>query len=89
MLGRRFHCFCQPEVQHFHRAVWPKLDVCRLQVTVDDPLLVCRFERVGNLLRDRQRLGERNGSTCDPLGEVFTFDEFHDEGGTPPLSSRP
>ena len=36
------------------------LDVRRLQIAVDDPLLVRRFERFGDLPRDRQRLVERN-----------------------------
>jgi hypothetical protein len=35
------------------------LDVRRLEIAVDDPALVGRFERVGDLARDRQRLFQR------------------------------
>jgi hypothetical protein len=34
-------------------------DVRRLQVAVDDPLLVRRLKRIGDLTRDRQRFGNR------------------------------
>ena len=57
---RRVERLRQPEVQHLHRAVVADLDVRRLQIAMDDPLLVRRFERLGDLLRDRQRLVERN-----------------------------
>ena len=43
------------------------LDVGGLQIAVDDALLVRRFERLGDLLRDRQRLVERNRAARDPL----------------------
>ena len=45
--------FREAEVQDFHRAVRPKLDVRRFQIAVDDPLLVRRFERLGDLRGDR------------------------------------
>ena len=54
----------QAEVEHLHRAVVPHLDVGGLQVAVDDPLLVRGFERIGDLLRDRQRLVERHGAAA-------------------------
>ena len=57
----------QPEVEHLHRAVGAHLDVRRLQIAMDDPLLVRGFERLGDLLRDRQRLVERDGAARDAL----------------------
>ena len=36
---------------------------------MDDALLVRGFERLGNLLRDRQRLVDRNRSLRDAVGE--------------------
>ena len=39
----------QAEVEHLHDAVRSQLDVGRLQVAVDDPLLVGGFERLGDL----------------------------------------
>ena len=46
---------------------------------MDDPLLVRRFERLGNLLRDRQRLVERDRAARDPLRQILALDQFHDE----------
>ena len=56
------HRFREAEVQHLHRAVGPHLDVRGLEIAVDDPLLVRRFERLGDLLRDRQRFVERESA---------------------------
>ena len=50
----------EPEVQHLDRAVGPHLDVRRLQIAMDDAVLVRRLERIGDLPRDRQRFVERN-----------------------------
>ena len=46
---------------------------------MNDPLLVRRFERLGDLLRDRQRLVERDRAARDPLREVLALDELHHE----------
>ena len=51
--GFRLHELGEPEIQHLHSAIWTQLDVRGLQVTMDDPVLVRRRERVGNLSRDR------------------------------------
>ena len=77
---RRTHCLREPEVQHLHSAITPHLDVRGLQIAVDDPLLVRGFERLGNLLRDRQCLVERDRAACDPLRQVVALDQLHDEG---------
>jgi hypothetical protein len=37
------------------------------QIAVNDPLLVCGFQAVRDLLRDRQRLVERNRAARDAL----------------------
>ena len=59
----------QAEVEHLHGAVGPHLDVCRLEIAMDDALLVRGFERLGDLPRDRQRLGERKRALRDAIGE--------------------
>ena len=77
----------QAEVEHLHRAVRRDLDVRGLQVAVDDALLVRGLERVGNLPRDRQRLGDRRGrvhaagsaATRDPLRERLALDQLEDQ----------
>jgi hypothetical protein len=48
----------EPEIQHFHHAVRPQLDIRRLEITVDDAVFVRGFERLGDLFRDGQRLIE-------------------------------
>ena len=63
----RLHALSPGRSQHLHRAVRPHLDVRGLQIAMDDPLLVRRFERLGDLLRDRQRLVERDRAARDPL----------------------
>ena len=45
------------------------LDVGRLQIAMDDALLVRRLERVGDLPRDRQRVVDRQRPRGDALGE--------------------
>ena len=57
--------FREAEVEHLDRAVAPHLHVRRLQVAMDDALLVRGLERVGDLPRDRQRLGDRNRPAAD------------------------
>ena len=41
---------------------------------MDDPLLVRRFERLGDLFRDRQRFVEPDGTAHDSLGEILARD---------------
>ena len=49
----------ETEVEHLDRAVGPHLDVRRLQIAMDDAVLVRGLEGVGDLPRDRQSLGDR------------------------------
>ncbi|HXG88585.1 MAG TPA: hypothetical protein VNJ02_09635 [Vicinamibacterales bacterium] len=46
---------------------------------MDDALLVGRFERGGDLLRDQQGLVDRNRATRDAMRQVFSFHQFHDQ----------
>ena len=73
----RIKCFCEPEVQHLHPAVVSDLDVRGFQIAMDDVLLMRGFERLRDLLRDRQRLVEWNRATRDALRQILAFDEFH------------
>src|SRR6266550_3842511 len=43
---------------------------------MNDALLVSRFERVGDLSRDRQRLVDRNGSASNSIGERWSLDQL-------------
>jgi hypothetical protein len=69
--------FGQSEVEDSHRAIRPHLDVRGLEIAVDDALLVRDFERVRDLLRNRQRVIEWDHALRDPLRQIVAFDQFH------------
>ena len=69
----------QPEVEHLGDTIGAKLDVGRLEVAVDDPLLVRGFERLGDLPRDGQGLIERDRAAGDALRQVLALDQLHDQ----------
>ena len=70
------------EVEDFDRAIVANLDVRRLQIAMDDALLVRRFERVGDLPGDLQGFGESDWSPRDAIGQRRPLDEFHREKRT-------
>ena len=51
---------------------------------MSDPLLVRRFERLGNLLGNRKCFVDRNRATGNPLREILALDQFHHKGGGTP-----
>lgn len=61
-------------------AVRADLDVGRLQIAMDDPLLVRRLERRGDLPGNGEGLGQRHGSAGHLHPQVLPLDEFHDQG---------
>ena len=52
-----------------------------LQIAMDDALVVRGLERAGDLRRDRQRLGDRQRSVRDAVGERRSLDQFQHERG--------
>ena len=54
-----------------------ELDVGRLQITVNDSMLVSRFDRIRNLLRNLQRFVKRNWAVRDPIRERRPVDQLH------------
>jgi hypothetical protein len=70
----------QSEVEHLHGAVLAHLDVGRLEIAMDDALLVRSFERLGNLSSDAQGLIDWYRPLGQAVGESRPLDEFHDEG---------
>ena len=50
---------------------------------MDDPFLVGRFERLRDLLGDRQCFVEGDGSLRDAISKRRPVDELHDEGRCP------
>ena len=74
-----FERFRESVVEHLHCAVFLELDVCGLQVAVDDPRRMACFERLRDLLRDRDGLIDRDRTLLDPLRQCRTFDQFQDQ----------
>ena len=73
----RGECLGEAEVENLHGAVGPDLDVGGLEVAMDDALFVGRFQGVGDLSRDRQRLRDRHAPARDDRGKVLPLDQFH------------
>ena len=69
----------EAEIEHLDGAVGAELDVRRFQIAMDDAGLVRGFERLGHLLRDRQRLVDRDGAARDALREILALDQLHHE----------
>ncbi len=76
---RAVHRLGQAEVEDFHGPVLAHLHVGGLEIAVNNPVLVRRFQRLGDLLRDEQRLIDRDRTLCDAVGERGPFDELQDE----------
>ena len=71
--------FGKSEVENLDQTVRRDLDVGRLEVPMNDTLLVRRFEPIGNLLRQKEGFVQRKRTARDPLGEGLALDELHDE----------
>ena len=69
----------EAEVEDLDLAVRRHLHVRGLEVAVDDALLVSLLEGLGDLLRDGDRLVDRDLSALQALREVLAFDQLHDE----------
>ena len=83
----------EPEVEHLHRAVGLDLDVARLEIAMDDALLVRGFERRRDLARDAQRLVERKSgrrarTLREQLGQRLAFDQLHHQVVGPDVVQR-
>jgi hypothetical protein len=60
---------CEAKVQELHLPVGTDLDVRRLEVAMDDARVVRRFEPLGNLPTDVERVANRKRAVPQPLGE--------------------
>ena len=76
---RQLHRLGQAEVEDLDLALGRDLDVRGLQVPVDDALLVRHLERLGDLRRDAQRVGDGERPGRKALRERFAGDELHDD----------
>ena len=67
---------CQPKIEHLDGPVLAHLDIRGLQIPVDHPRLMRRFEGLGDLLRYWQRLVQGDRPLRDPVGEGRAFDQL-------------
>src|SRR5262252_5579873 len=75
----------QTEVQDFDHSAWSDLDIGRLEVAVNDALLVRGGQCDSYLPADFEHFAERHGHSVrltgphNPLRKRFALDELHDE----------
>ena len=60
-------------------SVGADLDVGRLEIPMDDPLLMGGFEGLGDLTRNLKRAFETEWAPAQAIGERFSLDQLHDE----------
>ena len=73
----------QTEVKHLHLAITRDLDVRRLEIAVDDPTVVRRFQGFCNLRRRDERFVQGNRAAREPLLDRFAVNQLEDEHGHP------
>src|SRR5947199_6557630 len=67
---------CYPKVEHFHVSVWPKHDVLRLNVTVDNSRLMSSVERTRHLDGDVNSFTQLHSLALQTLTQRLAFDQF-------------
>jgi hypothetical protein len=68
----------QPEVENLRLAVADEKHVLRLQVAMDDALLVRRRQAARDLRRDVDRRLHRQGAAGQPIAQRFAVQQFRD-----------
>ena len=67
----------EAEVEDLDVSVWGDLDVGRLEIAVDDPRLVCLFQRSCDLPRNADCLVDRDWAAEESLSQVLSGNELH------------
>ena len=78
-LGLILKRFGEAKIQNLGRSVGRDLDICGLQVAVDDTFVVSRFEPLGDGGEKRDRVLDRHGTALEALRQRLTVDELHDQ----------
>jgi hypothetical protein len=73
----------EAEVKELDDAVGRDLDVRRLQITMNDPLLVRGIKGIGDLPRHGQRLFHDHRPVLKPLGQGVAVDQLHHQEQLP------
>ena len=69
-------CLGQTKVQDLDAAIGRDHHVGRLQISVDDSLVVGRFQRLGNLQADAQGIINGNRVGLELLAEILAFHQL-------------
>jgi hypothetical protein len=72
--------FGQSEIEQLHE-IRRHLDVCRLQIAMNDPLPVRHLQGVCDLYRDRDGIPDGERTFQQPLGERRSLDQLEYQGG--------
>jgi hypothetical protein len=75
--------FCEPEVENLDPILGCDEDVVRLEVAMDDALLVCSGERLRDLKRILGAPPDGQAFLAKAVGERRAFEQFGDEVGNP------
>jgi hypothetical protein len=70
----------EAKVEHLHRARSGELDVGRLEIEVDDPVLVRGLERRRDLARDLEHLVQFEWTAGESIRQRGTLNELHHDG---------
>jgi len=73
------HNLRQAEIGHLHATPAVQQDVLRLDVAMDDALVVGELGRIANVRHDDQRLARRNAAARQKLPQVHAIHIFHQE----------
>ena len=65
-----------PEIQQLHPAFRRDHDVARLEIAVNHPFFVSRFQGLGNLAAYRERFAHRKRAAAQFSGQRLTMNEF-------------
>ena len=72
----------EAKIQNLDHAVRTQFDIRGLQIAMDDPVIVCRLERAGDLTCNCAGFVQRHRPTRDTLGERRPLNQFEYEGKT-------
>ena len=75
--------FREPKIQDFDRTVRAHFDVRRLQIAMDDAVIVRGFQGISDLFGDGQQFVQRHRASRDAVRERGPLDEFHDQRDGP------
>src|SRR5262245_40013394 len=65
------------KIEYFDLPSSCDLDICRFQISMNDPALMSRLEPFGDLLRDAQGLIDRNRAAVQSVLQRFALDQLH------------